>query len=118
MKRHSVAVLMVLMTVAGVLAPQAAMARGEQLVASDRTDGSEFELQVERPQREAASFSKPVSAAGRPGPVSGPDGFVNPCPQGTTGIWWDMPVYDDDGLFVIGYVMTWWCIPDDLQPAG
>ena len=29
-----------------------------------------------------------------------------------------MPIYDADGLFVVGYETVWVCIPDDLEPAG
>lgn len=42
----------------------------------------------------------------------------SPCPAGTVPIWWDMPVYDDDGLFVINHVPTRTCIPENLEPAG
>ncbi|MGI9285927.1 MAG: hypothetical protein ACR2P1_11105, partial [Pseudomonadales bacterium] len=41
-----------------------------------------------------------------------------PCPAGTEEIWWDAPVYDDEGLFVVGTIPTRTCIPQDLEPAG
>lgn len=41
-----------------------------------------------------------------------------PCPAGTVEIWWDMPVYDEQGLFVVGHTPTRTCIPEGLDPAG
>ncbi len=47
------------------------------------------------------------------------DDFVlTPCPEGTIEIWWDMPVYDDEGLFVVDFIPTRTCISERLQPAG
>ncbi|MEX2963886.1 hypothetical protein [Microbulbifer sp. TYP-18] len=43
---------------------------------------------------------------------------MNPCPSGTIEIWWDMPVYDRDGLFVIDSIPARFCLPVDLEPAG
>ncbi len=42
----------------------------------------------------------------------------NPCPSGTVEVWWDMPIYDDNGLFVEDYVPARFCMPIDTQPAG
>ncbi len=50
-------------------------------------------------------------------PVSGPTGFIN-CGAGYHPSPFDMPIYDEDGLFVVGYKTVWFCIPDDLEPAG
>ncbi|MDN3638616.1 hypothetical protein QWY82_07345 [Simiduia curdlanivorans] len=41
-----------------------------------------------------------------------------PCPAGSVEIWWDMPVYDEQGLFVVGHTATRTCIPESLDPAG
>ena len=41
-----------------------------------------------------------------------------PCPAGTVEIWWDMPEYDEEGLFVIGSIPTRTCVPEDATPAG
>jgi len=41
-----------------------------------------------------------------------------PCPKGTSLSPFEMPIYDDDGLFVVGYQTVWFCIRDDLEPAG
>lgn len=51
------------------------------------------------------------------GPYLG-DFEITPCPRGTEEIWWDMPVYDEQGLFVVGYQPTRTCIPEDLEPEG
>lgn len=41
------------------------------------------------------------------------------CPAGTTPYPFDMPIYDDEtGLWVVGYETVWFCIDDDLEPAG
>jgi len=41
------------------------------------------------------------------------------CPDGTFLSPFEMPIYDDnDGLFVVGYETVWFCLPDDLEPAG
>lgn len=43
----------------------------------------------------------------------------NLCPTGTHEIWFDMPMYDaETGLWVIGFVPTRFCIPDNLEVAG
>ncbi|MGH8611228.1 MAG: hypothetical protein ACREYF_04040 [Gammaproteobacteria bacterium] len=40
------------------------------------------------------------------------------CPSGTFLSPFDMPIYDDEGLFVVGYQTVWFCLPEDLEPAG
>ncbi|MGH8606421.1 MAG: hypothetical protein ACREX9_03070 [Gammaproteobacteria bacterium] len=45
--------------------------------------------------------------------------FGNRCPLGTFLSPFDMPIYDDEeGLFVVGYETVWFCLPEDLEPAG
>jgi hypothetical protein len=47
------------------------------------------------------------------------DDFIpNPCPSGTYEVWFDMPVYDEDGLFVVDYVPTRFCVSEGTLPAG
>ena len=46
------------------------------------------------------------------------DTIVLPCPAGTVESWFDVPVYDANGLFVVDYVSTRFCIPENLEPAG
>jgi hypothetical protein len=57
-----------------------------------------------------------------PPPASGPASpigrFLGPCPPGTILIWFEQPVYDRAGLFVIGHKLVPYCIPEDLEPAG
>ena len=42
----------------------------------------------------------------------------NGCPEGSSLIIWDAPVYDEEGLFVVDSEPTPVCIPDDLEPEG
>lgn len=49
---------------------------------------------------------------------NGPKDFVNRCPLGTHLSPFDMPIYDQEGLFVVGYKTIWFCLPDDLEPEG
>jgi hypothetical protein len=51
-------------------------------------------------------------------PIGGLNLNSNGCPEGTVLIMWDMPIYDEDGLFVIGYEPTPFCVDEDLEPAG
>jgi hypothetical protein len=46
------------------------------------------------------------------------DTIILPCSAGTIESWFDVPVYDDNGLFVVDYVTTRFCIPENLEPAG
>jgi hypothetical protein len=46
------------------------------------------------------------------------DTIILPCPVGTIETWFDVPVYDANGLFVVDYVTTRFCIPENLPPAG
>ena len=41
-----------------------------------------------------------------------------PCPEGQILIMWDKPIYDEQGLFVIGHEKVPVCIPENTQPAG
>lgn len=45
-------------------------------------------------------------------------GFVAPCASGTFLSPFQMPIYDENGLFVVGYKTVWFCIPNDLEPEG
>lgn len=49
---------------------------------------------------------------------SHPDDFLGRCPKGTVASPFEMPIYDKDGLFVVGFRTVWFCIPEDLEPAG
>lgn len=49
---------------------------------------------------------------------AGPTDLVARCPEGTFLSPFEMPIYDDAGLFVVGYETVWFCLPDDLEPAG
>jgi len=46
-------------------------------------------------------------------------GLLGPsCPAGTILVIFDQPVYDRNGLFVIGTTPVPYCVPEDLEPAG
>jgi len=45
-------------------------------------------------------------------------GLAIKCPRGSSLQPYEMPIYDDRGLFVIGHKTVWFCIPDDATPAG
>jgi len=40
------------------------------------------------------------------------------CPEGTVLVIFDQPVYDKNGLFVIGTTPVPYCVPVGLEPAG
>jgi hypothetical protein len=44
--------------------------------------------------------------------------FAPRCPAGTVLTPFDMPIYDEQGLFAIGFETVWVCLPADLEPAG
>ena len=45
-------------------------------------------------------------------------GIVTPCPAGSVATPFEMPVYDNAGLFVTCYKTVSVCIPEDLEPAN
>ena len=54
-----------------------------------------------------------------PGGVpQGPDDIGSKCPEGTFLSPFEMPIYDSDGKFVIGYETVYYCLPIGLEPAG
>ena len=44
------------------------------------------------------------------------DIFAGRCPAGTVPSQFDMPIYD--GLFVVDFEKVWFCLDEDLEPAG
>ena len=40
------------------------------------------------------------------------------CPEGTYKVMFKMPIYDDNGLFVIGHKLVPYCIDENTVPAG
>ena len=40
------------------------------------------------------------------------------CPAGTVATAFEMPIYDEPGLFVVGYETVWFCIDANNQPVG
>lgn len=46
-------------------------------------------------------------------------GGPNVCAAGTIEVWFDVPVYDEEtGWWVVDYIPTRFCVPEDLEPAG
>lgn len=84
--------------VAGLLMPQAAMAATRAPEETRRTTVS-------------VPDTRPSSG------LSISDRIIN-CPADTHPVPFDMPVYDEDGLFVVGHYTVWFCIPDDYEPQG
>ncbi len=99
MRATMFSVLLGAASVAAVMVPQSAMAQTR--TSADTVGASKLVV---------------VGDDRRPG-HGGPGGFVN-CPPGTQPTPFDMPIYDDEGLFVVGYKTVWFCLPDDLEPAG
>ncbi|MGQ0678657.1 MAG: hypothetical protein ACT4OM_03200 [Actinomycetota bacterium] len=83
--------------VAAMLMPQAALATEKRTKAPER--------------RLAYATAQVKTHFGGPGDLAD-------CPAGSTLMPFDKPIYDNKGLFVIGYETVWFCIPDDLEPAG
>ncbi len=48
----------------------------------------------------------------------GPGDFVSKCASDEVLTAVEVPIYDDEGLFVIGWKTVWMCIPAGLEPAG
>ena len=40
------------------------------------------------------------------------------CPEGTHLVWFKMPIYDKEGLFVIGHKLVPYCVDNNNVPAG
>lgn len=95
-----------MVSAAAAMAPQPAFAatRTTAVTADARSGGA------------AGSGTLQLAAADREGPT-GPGGFAS-CPEGYHLSPFEMPIYDGDGRFVVGYETVWFCIPDDLEPAG
>lgn len=77
----------------------------DALAAPDRSDPP--------PQLGLAASDAAPDPSGRPSQVLGAR-----CPEGTFLSPFEKPIYDDDGLFVVGYETVWYCLRDDLEPAG
>ncbi|MDG2989730.1 hypothetical protein L3556_02090 [Candidatus Synechococcus calcipolaris G9] len=72
----------------------------------------------------SAAFASPSGIQGqnqsptRPAGIGGPTGFRDRCPEGQQPSSWQKPIYDDDGIFVVGYETVATCVPEGLRPAG
>jgi hypothetical protein len=54
---------------------------------------------------------------GTSSPFSGPSTLVAPCGKDEVLSTWNKPIYDNQGLFVVGYKKVPICIHKDLEPA-
>lgn len=84
------------------------------------------------PAASAAELSRPAPATAKVAPSGGqlrlvqppsrpnhvPPVIGSPCPEGTHLSPFDQPIYDEAGLFVVGYETVWYCLPDNREPAG
>jgi hypothetical protein len=95
-----------IVSAAAVMTPQPALAETRTAAASvDARSGAA-----------PGSGTLQLAAVDRSG-RTGPGGFVS-CPEGYHLSPFEMPIYDADGRFVVGYETVRFCIPDDLEPAG
>lgn len=97
-----------------VLAPQPGLAADSRASATEEKTATAV---VQQPDGRGPAVGGLVVVAGRGGGGSGPGGIVW-CPPGYHLSPFEMPIYDEAGLFVVGYETVWFCIPDDLEPAG
>ncbi len=51
-------------------------------------------------------------------PPAGPSRLTVGCGPDQVMSSWEKPIYDDQGLFVVGWETVSTCIPKDLEPAG
>ncbi len=85
--------------------------------------GEDLELTIpEPPTTRPGTINKLASAEDSDGAsllrgFSRIDDFVNPCPEDTVLTPYEMPIYDNKGIFVVGYETVWYCIPENLEPA-
>ncbi|MEL6139449.1 MAG: hypothetical protein AAFQ61_04090 [Cyanobacteria bacterium J06626_23] len=89
----------------------------EQLVRPTAVKQVRSQRSTQRPNTQiepALTTPGPNLPIGSNGPVYGGNG----CPEGTILVMFDMPIYDDDGLFVIGFEPIPFCIDEDTEPAG
>ncbi len=49
---------------------------------------------------------------------SHPSTITIACPEGWVLTWYEQPIYDEEGLFVIGWEKVSMCLPEDLEPVG
>ena len=66
-----------------------------------------------------ASQGLKIKRDAKGGPSCGSEpGLAARCPAGSVATPFEMPVYDEEGLFVVCYETVSVCIPEDLEPAG
>ena len=108
MKGRTIAAVLAGSYVVALFAPQAAFAAETK---TRSTDGQNIQVLMQR------NTATALVASPHDGPSRNLDGLAN-CPAGYHLSPFEMPVYDENGLFVVGYETVWFCIPDDLEPAG
>lgn len=69
----------------------------------------------EKPKSDSASTAVFVAPTVQGPGKDAPNTF---CPGGTVATPFEQPIYDDEGLFVVGYETVWYCLPVDLEPEG
>ena len=113
MKGRITTVLLSFALGAALLVPQSALAADQKRPTSE---SQKVQFLMSELNRGAQVLDVAAPEIGG-GPRQGPDDIIV-CPEGYHPSPFEMPVYDENGLFVVGYETVWFCIPDDLEPAG
>ncbi len=50
--------------------------------------------------------------------LSGSGNFIQRCAEGEILTWYEEPIYDEQGLFVVDWKKVRVCVPEDLTPEG
>lgn len=106
-----VALMLAATTLISFTAPASAT---ERTRVEERTKTEKVVMQVATVKTDSLAIATPVGGGGTP---EGPDEYIF-CVAPTSPVAFDMPIYDDDGLFVVGYETVWFCIDTTLPPAG
>ena len=70
-------------------------------------------------QHQSSRFqSRPSKTEPQRRPAGGSQSFVQNCPEGQKIVMWKKPIYDEQGLFIVGHKEVPVCVPIDAKPAG
>lgn len=101
--------------IATVLAFSSSPTHAETAVPKNPNNAGTVQVNPNRVVRPNGSRSQPVQRF----PIQpSSQRLVARCPEGTVLTPWDQPIYDENGLFVIGSKKVFYCLPEDLQPQG
>ncbi|ERN42073.1 hypothetical protein KR51_00014140 [Rubidibacter lacunae KORDI 51-2] len=116
--RHSVVIKasLCLASAVAVTSLNALPGLAQSVLLAQRTERHEVIQVAPSGQQVQPTRRAPESPTGFP--IGGPNLNNHNCPEGTVLIMWDKPIYDEEGLFVVGYEPTPICVDEDLEPAG